>query len=63
MEISWADRVKNEEVLYTVKEVRNILHSMKPRKATWIGHILRRSCLLKHIIEGKIEGSIKGKGR
>jgi len=22
----------------------------------WFGHILRRDCLLKHIIEGKIEG-------
>jgi hypothetical protein len=28
------------------------------RKTNWIGHILRRNCLLKHIIEGKIEGRI-----
>ena len=26
----------------------------------WIGHILRRNCPLKHVIEGKIEGKIKG---
>jgi len=25
-------------------------------KADWIGHVLRRNCLLKHVIEGKIEG-------
>jgi hypothetical protein len=25
----------------------------------WIGHILRRNCLLKHIIKRKIEGGIK----
>jgi hypothetical protein len=25
----------------------------------WIGYILRRNCLLQHIIEGKIEGRIK----
>jgi hypothetical protein len=23
---------------------------------SWIGHILRRNCLLKHVIQGKIEG-------
>jgi hypothetical protein len=27
--ISWTDRVRNEEVLYTVKEERNILHTIK----------------------------------
>jgi hypothetical protein len=26
------------------------------RKANWIGHILRRNCLLKEVIEGKIQG-------
>jgi hypothetical protein len=26
------------------------------REGKWIGHILRRDCLLKHVIEGKIEG-------
>jgi len=26
-------------------------------KANWIGHILRRHCLLKHFIEGKMEGT------
>jgi hypothetical protein len=47
--------VRNEEVLHRVKEERNIVHTIKRRKANWIGHILRRNCLLKHIIEGKIE--------
>ena len=28
-----------------------------------IGHILRRNCLLKHVIEGKIAGRIEVKGR
>jgi len=31
-----------------------ILHTIKRTKATWIGHMLRRNCLLKHVIEGKI---------
>jgi hypothetical protein len=50
--ISWTDRVRNEEVLNRVKEERNILHAIKRRKVNWIGHILRRNCLLKHVSEG-----------
>jgi replicative superfamily II helicase len=60
--ISWTDRVRNEEVLHRVKEERNIVHTIK-RKANWIGHILRRNCLLKHVIEGKLEGRIEMTGR
>jgi hypothetical protein len=41
--ISWTDRVRNEEVLHTVKEERNVLHTVTRRKANWIGHILRRN--------------------
>ena len=33
------------------------------QKANWIGHILDRNCLLKHIIEGNIEGGIEVMGR
>jgi hypothetical protein len=61
--ISWTDRVRNEEVLHRVKEERNILHTIKIRKANWIGQILHRNCLLKHVIEGKIEGRIEMMGR
>jgi hypothetical protein len=25
----------------------------------WIGHILCRNCLLKHVIEGKVEGKVR----
>jgi hypothetical protein len=61
--ISWTDRVRNEEVLHRVKEERNILHTIKRIKANWIGHILRRNCLLKHVIEGKLERRIEMTGR
>jgi hypothetical protein len=61
--ISWTDRVRNEEVLHRVKEERNILHTIKRRKAKWIDHILRRNCLLKQVIEGKLEGRIEMTGR
>jgi hypothetical protein len=61
--IRWTDRVRNEEVLHRVKEERNIVHTIKRRQANWIGHILRRNCLLKHVIEGKLEGRIEMTGR
>jgi hypothetical protein len=57
--ISWTDRVRNEEVLHTVKEKRSNLHEISERKANWIGHSLRRNVLIKHVIEGKIEGNIR----
>jgi len=53
--IIWTDRVGNEKVLLRVKEQRNILHEISKRKANWIGHILRRNCLLQRVIEGKIK--------
>jgi len=31
--IRWTDRVKNEKILGRLKEKRNILHSVKKRKA------------------------------
>ena len=59
--ISWTNHVRNEEVLLRVNEQRNILHEVRKRKANWIGHILRRNCLLKQVIEGKIKGEIEVK--
>ena len=50
---------RNEEVLLRVNEQRNILHEIRKRKANWIGHILRRYCLLQQVIEGKVKGQIE----
>ena len=50
--------VRNEEVLLRVNEQRNILHEISKGKTNWIGHILRRNCLLQRVIEGKIKGGI-----
>jgi len=33
------------------------------KKSNWFGQILRRNCLLKHVIEGQIEGRIDVVGR
>jgi hypothetical protein len=40
--ISWADRMRIEEVLLRVKEQRNILHEISEWKANRIGHMLGR---------------------
>ena len=32
-------------------------------KANWIGHMLRRNCLLQRVTEGKIQGGIEVTGR
>jgi hypothetical protein len=61
--ISWTDRVRNKEVLHRVRENRNTLHTIKWRKANWIGHLLRRNCIPKRVIEGKFEGRIEMMGR
>ena len=57
--ISWTDNVRNKEVLLRVSEQRNILHEIRKLKANWFGHILRRNCLLKQVIEGKIKGEME----
>ena len=49
--ISCTDHVRNEEVLLRVKEKRNILHEIRKWKANWIGHILRRNCLLEGLLK------------
>jgi hypothetical protein len=56
--ITWSDNVRNEEVLFRVNEQRNIVHEISKWKANWIGHILRRNCLLQQVTEGKIKGGI-----
>ena len=55
--------MRNEEVLLRVKEQRNILHEIRKRKANWIGHILRRNCLLQRVTEEKMQGGIEVTGR
>jgi hypothetical protein len=56
--ISWTDHARSGDVLHKVQEKRNILHTTKRMKTNWIGHILCRNCLLKHMIEGE-----KGEGK
>jgi hypothetical protein len=50
-------------VVTLTKKIIIILYYNTLYYANWTGHILRRNCLLKHVIEGKIEGRIKMTGR
>jgi hypothetical protein len=50
--------VRNEDVLLSVNEQRNILREIRKWKANWIGHILPRNCLLQQVFEGRIKGGI-----
>ena len=54
--------MRNEEVLQSVREERNILQTIKRMKANCSGHILRRNCLLEQIVERKREGGIQVTG-
>jgi hypothetical protein len=55
--MSSTDRVKNEEALYRVKGEWIILRAVERRKTDSISHISRRNCLVKYIIEGRVEGT------
>jgi len=57
--IRWTAREKSEEVEHTVEEERNILQTIKIKKANWIGQILHRNCLIKRVIEGEIDVRIE----
>jgi hypothetical protein len=43
---------------WRVKERINIPHEIIKRKANWIGHMLRKNCLLRQVSEGKIKRGI-----
>jgi hypothetical protein len=62
MKITWTDCERSESIIKS-KEGRKILRTIKRRKYKWIGHILCRKCLLKHVIKGKSEERMEGTGR
>jgi len=51
--IIWTDGERNA-VFQGENEEKAILHTIKLRKVKWFFCIVRRNCLLKHIIEGKV---------
>ncbi|KAJ4431228.1 hypothetical protein ANN_19825 [Periplaneta americana] len=49
--VKWTDRIRNETVLERVGEERMMLKLIRKRKRTWLGHWLRRNCILKDALE------------
>jgi len=45
---------------YKESSRKKFLHTPKRKTTNWIGHILLRNWLLKHVIEGNIEVTMKG---
>ena len=58
----WSEKLTNEQVLEHIAEKRTLLNNILCRKANWIGHILRRNCLLHDATEGETM-EVKGVGR
>ena len=56
--IKWSEKVTNEQVLDHRGE-KTLINNILRKKANWIGHILRRNCLLHDTIEGKMT-EVKG---
>jgi len=56
--MSWSDALSNEVLHAAVSYIE-----WKRKAINWIGHVVHRNCLLKHVIEGNIQRSIEVKGR
>ena len=60
--VKWTDKIKNAVMLERVGEGRTILELMKKRKRNWLGHWLRRNCLLKDALEDMVnEKKVRGR--
>ena len=54
--VKWTDKIKNAVVLERVGEGRMMLELIRKSKRNWLGHWLRRNCLLKGALEGMVNG-------
>ena len=62
LQISWTDRITNEEVLQRINCQERLLNTLNARKLTFIGHILRSNGLDKRLLTGMVLGN-RGRGR
>ena len=52
--IKWLEKVSNE-VFELTGVKRKLLNNVLCRKVNWIGHILRKNCLLHDAVEGQMK--------
>jgi hypothetical protein len=52
--ITWSEEVTNHQVIERIGEKRTLINNVQRRKVNWIGHILRRNCLLRDATEGQM---------
>ena len=51
--IKWSEKITNEQILERIGEKGTLLNNILRRKVNWIGHIVRRNCLLHDAVEGQ----------
>ena len=56
MKISWRDKKTNEEVIQLADEQLCIIPTIKKRKITYFGHMIRRNNIHTLLLEGPLEG-------
>ena len=60
--IKWSEKASNGQVRERIGENKTLLNNILGRIANWVGHILRRNCLLNDAIVGpKMEIKEEGK--
>ena len=57
--LKWQEKVTNDQVLDRIGDKRTPINNILRRKANWIGHFLRRNCILHDGIEGQMT-EVKG---
>ena len=62
LRIGWIRHITNEEVLRLADTKRSLFQTVKQRKLSFFGHIMRHDSLQRNLIEGMVEGK-RGRGR
>ena len=60
--ISWTDKISNESVLTIANVKRKLLETIKNRKMTFLGHVMRRKGIENLSLTGRVEGK-RARGR